>query len=94
MARETYVWRNGQVIEKHLAEPLHSGDPTFQVISDTMGPIRSMADGRMYDSKSRYRAELAAHGCREVGNDRQERRTTSLPPVRDTLRQVYQQLRG
>lgn len=61
------------------------------VISDTMDGIRSMADGRMYDSKSRYRAELRARGCYELGNDRVERRTKPLPPVRETLRQAYQQ---
>lgn len=66
----------------------------FYVQSDTMEPIRSMADGKLYDSKSRYRQDLRARGYREVGNDRMERRPTTLPPVRDTLRQVVQQLKG
>lgn len=75
----------------------HFGIPTSAapyVQSDSMEPIRSMADGRMYDSKSRYRRELRARGCYEVGNDRLERRPTPLPPVRETLRQTIQQLRG
>jgi hypothetical protein len=70
------------------------GDAGPQIITDTIDPIRSMADGKMYDSKSMYRKELRARGCYEVGNDRIERRPTPLPPVRDTLRQVVQQLRG
>lgn len=31
--------------------------------------MKSMADGRRYTSKSRYRAEARAHGKDEVGND-------------------------
>lgn len=65
-----------------------------QIITDTIDPIRSMADGKMYDSKSAYRRELRARGCYEIGNDRIERQTVKAPPVRDTLRQVVQQLRG
>jgi hypothetical protein len=70
------------------------GDAAPNVISDNMDAIRSMADGKMYDSKSRYRRELRARGCYELGNDRIERRTVQAPPVRETLRQVVQQLRG
>lgn len=64
------------------------------VISDNMAPIISMADGKPYDSKSRYRQELRARGCYEVGNDRMERSPTPLPPVRDALRQTISQLRS
>jgi hypothetical protein len=62
------------------------------VISDSMDAVRSMADGQMYDSKSRYRAELRARGCYELGNDRVEPRSATPPPVRDTLRRTFQQL--
>lgn len=65
-----------------------------QIISDTMAPIRSMVDGKMYDSKSRYRSDLKAHGMIEVGNENVQARPTQLPPVRDTLRQTYRQLGG
>lgn len=70
------------------------GDQAAYVQSDSMEPIRSMADGRMYDSKSRYRQELRARGCYEVGNDRIERSRTAAPPVRESLRQTRQQLGG
>jgi hypothetical protein len=39
------------------------------VISDTMDAVRCMADGKMYDSKSRMSATHRAHGCVEVGNE-------------------------
>jgi len=39
------------------------------VISDTMDAVRSMADGKMYESKTRMRAEQKARGYIEIGND-------------------------
>jgi hypothetical protein len=39
------------------------------VITDTMEPTRHMANGRYYDSKSKFRAVTKAHGCVEVGNE-------------------------
>lgn len=71
-----------------------SADAGFHIISDTMEPIRSMADGKMYDSKSRYRGDLRARGLVEVGNERMTQAPTARPPVRDTLRQTYRQLGG
>jgi hypothetical protein len=52
---------------------------------DGMAPIRSMADGRLYDSRSRYEASVRRAGCQIVGEDRAgfgRRRTTEnlLPP--------------
>ena len=44
------------------------------VISDTQAPFRSMATGKIHDSKSAYRAELRAHGYREIGNDQPSHR--------------------
>lgn len=42
------------------------------VLSDEMNGVhglQSMFDGKHYDSKSKYRAELKAHGYVEMGND-------------------------
>lgn len=45
----------------------------LQIIGDAPErPFQSMADGKMYDSKSRYRAELRARGFEELGNEMQE----------------------
>lgn len=43
--------------------------PCPQVIGDTMEPVQSMLDGRMYDSKSVLRRTYRAAGVTEVGND-------------------------
>ena len=40
------------------------------VRTDAMAPIRSMLDGRMYDSKSRYYGTLKAAGAEIAGNDK------------------------
>jgi hypothetical protein len=41
------------------------------LISDTMDPVQSQLDGRMYTSKSRLRETYRAAGVVEVGNDPQ-----------------------
>lgn len=40
------------------------------LIRDSMDPIVSMADGRVYDSKSAYYSSVREHGCEIVGNER------------------------
>lgn len=80
-----------QTCASHFGEQATSG---FYVISDTMEPMRSMADGKMYDSKSQYRGDLRARGLIEVGNDRIERRPVQAPPVREHMRQALRQLGG
>lgn len=47
--------------------------PAPQVISDYMPPTQSMADGRIYDSKSGISAATRRAGLRELGTDK-------LPP--------------
>lgn len=56
----------------HAPEPaLHArsihGCP--MVITDTMDPVQSMLDGKMYDSKALLRSTYRAAGVTEVGND-------------------------
>ena len=48
-------------IEQKLAAP--------RIATDTMGPVQSMTNGKMYDSKSALRAEYRRAGVVEVGND-------------------------
>lgn len=40
------------------------------VISDEHVPFKSMADGKIYDSKSAYRRSLKERGLEEAGNER------------------------
>jgi len=62
----TYVYRDGKLVEKHLAPP-REGAP--YVISDIMPALQHMADGKMYDSKAKFRAATKAAGCLEYGNE-------------------------
>lgn len=66
----TWVYRNGELVEKHLAEPKGT---TFirGVISDTIPDMVHPANGKKYDSKSAFRKVTKAHGYVEVGNERQ-----------------------
>jgi hypothetical protein len=67
----TYVIRDGVLIDKTDAAPLHSeASRAPGYISDHMDPTRHMADGRLYDSKSEFRKATKAAGCVEVGNER------------------------
>ena len=43
--------------------------PCPRLMSDSMPPVQSQVDGRMYDSKSAIRASYRAHGVEEIGND-------------------------
>ena len=63
----TYVYRNGKVVKRGSKQDTGSNAP--YVISDIMDPLQHMADGRMYDSKRRFREATKAAGCVEIGND-------------------------
>lgn len=65
----TYVYRNGKLVDKRFAEPLHSGDAATHVISDTMDATQHMASGRWHTSKSEFRKDTRAHNCIEYGNE-------------------------
>jgi hypothetical protein len=70
MARTTYVLRDGELIDKRSAPPLHAGAPAPMIRPDGMAPVRSMADGRIYESRSAYYASVRAAGCEIVGDER------------------------
>lgn len=63
----TYVMRDGKLVPKHLAAPLHG--PKLHIINDSC-EIVSQADGRTYTSKRAYYASLRAQGREIVGNER------------------------
>lgn len=50
-------------------EPARSGLAGPMIIQDTMQPVQSQLDGRMYDSKSALRSTYKAAGVVEIGND-------------------------
>ena len=80
------------VVSKYEAPPLHASDPAFYAIADGMDPVRNMADGKMYDSKSAYYGAVRAHGCEVIGNDRVERQRREMPPVSADLRRALREL--
>ena len=104
--RGTWVYRDGELVEKHLAKPLISGYLSRSikvcapyVNSDTHTPFQSMADGKIYDSKSAYRASLAEHGMQEIGNEvaaHMERATGKRPKgaVKTHLIEAYQKVKS
>jgi hypothetical protein len=47
----------------------HSDFPAPMTILDTMDPVQSQTNGKMYDSKAALRAEYKRAGVVEVGND-------------------------
>lgn len=65
--REIYVYRNGEVVPKGESEPYRG----VHVISDTISGLWHPSDGKIYDSKSRFRSVTKAHGGIEVGNEKQ-----------------------
>jgi hypothetical protein len=58
VAEAYYPWKYGHVV---------SGAPN--VISDIMPATRHMADGKLYDSKRKFRETTKAHGCIEIGSE-------------------------
>lgn len=73
MARQTYVWRDGKMIPIEDAKPLYEINSTHSVIQDTIDATESMADGKVYESKSQYYRSLKAQGYEVVGNEYKDR---------------------
>lgn len=65
----TFVMRNGVLVDKNYAPPLHGGDNATNVISDEMPETRHMCDNQLYTSKAKFRETTRAYGCVEVGNE-------------------------
>lgn len=94
-----YVYRNGRLVEKHLAGSRHTPSSAPSVIRDEMDATRHMGTGKFFTSKAKFRAETKAIGAVEVGNDTSL--TKPRKPVvmdrgqrRDAIRQAIYQLRN
>lgn len=73
-------WREVKVAQSDLPVP--------RIISDTMEPVQSMVDGRIYTSKAKIRASYRAAGVVEVGNDPQRMKPKAkTKPDRNAIRQ-------
>jgi hypothetical protein len=70
MSRRRYRFIDGELVEIPLDAPARAQNTGPAVISDNLDYMVSMADGKRYTSKAKYRAELKARGYTEVGNER------------------------
>ncbi len=64
---------------KHDIRPKRSALSMPRIATDTMDPVKSMLDGKTYDSKSALRATYKAGGVEEVGNDPSIHRMKPVP---------------
>lgn len=81
--KENYAqidWSKDLMPKRTPKLPLARSDlPCPLVISDTMDPVQSMLDGKLYTSKSGLRATYRKAGVTEVGNDAARFKTRSKP---------------
>lgn len=94
-----FVLRDGVLTPKHLAArpPVaRSALPCPAIRSDGMSTIRSMADGRLYDSRSAYERSVREAGCEIVGDDMGASSTPTYTPgnVERDVAEAIQQLGG
>lgn len=87
------------MVDVSIAGPKHHINSAAYVISDTMQPLRHMANGRMYDSKAAFRQATKDAGCIEVGSETstltkpRQRIELSRESRRNEIRKVISQLR-
>jgi hypothetical protein len=78
--RERWVIRNGELVQVGLDYQAPTG-PRLHIIGDSADVV-SMADGKRYTSKSRYKAELRARGYEIVGNERPTLQPREIPDAK------------
>lgn len=98
--RGTFVYRNGELIPKCLAEPPARGPRSNlacpSLVRDGIDDLVGMHDGRIYDSKSTLRASYRAQGFRELGNDTSVVPTAPSRPqaTKDDIGEAIRAVRG
>lgn len=95
MTKRTYVLRNGQLVEKHLAAPLQ--DVNAPMVMGDLKPYQSMVTGEIVESRSRHRQILREHRLVEVGNEThylKSKPITPPPGLKETLIQQVRKHRG
>lgn len=91
--RGIWVFRDGELVPKHLATPLESKRsdlPTPMLIRDNMESTWNPADGQHYDSKRAYEKAVRANGCEIVGNEKIKAspKTQMDDPARDVAQAI------
>lgn len=83
MSRETFVYRNGELVPRHLAAPLNRSDSAPMIMGD-LAPYRSAAADKgtgkreIIGGRRQHREFLARNGYTEVGNERMAIRKEEL----------------
>jgi hypothetical protein len=79
MARGTFLWddelqawapKREVLARRAAAAPKNCSAFPCPMVIGAMQPIKSMADGQIYDDKRSYHRSLARHGCEVVGYDK------------------------
>jgi hypothetical protein len=94
MTRKTYVMRDGQLIEKHLAMPEEVNAPFIQ---GDIQPHRNMVTGEIVTTRSRHRNILREHGLIEVGNETgylKSKPVTTPPGLKEAIVREVKKHRG
>lgn len=82
-----FIWHNDEWVEAVRA-PRPALFPA--IIRDHMEPLRHMADGAIYDSKSKFRRVTQDHGMIEVGNDDVASARPKMRPVAEDIAEAWQ----
>lgn len=94
MARQVYYWDSDtqKMVPANLYARKASG-PKLQIITDEMPGTQHPCDGRVYTSKNKFRQTTKAHGCIEIGNEKQDRceqRLDKKQRIEDIKRAYYE----
>lgn len=91
--RRRLLWRNGDWLEipQDYTPPRRKGP---YIISDTQEAFKSMADGKMYESKSEYRRSLREQGYVEMGNDLPAEKTYQPQNVGRDIKDALEQVKA
>lgn len=100
MIRGRWIWDSarGELVDAETyvrSPPKRSDLPAPGLIMDTMAPVQSMLDGKMYDSKSHLRKTYRQAGVLEVGNDPARHKPFERPkPDRRAIRTSIQKAKA
>lgn len=97
MARYRALYEGGKKIYEEedgvvlIDERNQTNDAGYYVMGDIQ-PYQSMIDGSYIESRSKHRQHLKAHGCIEVGNEKQQVKAPTPPAGRKEalMRAAYQ----
>lgn len=88
-----WVQIDGVLVPKSEREPTPRHSRYKGIITDSHEPFRSMADGKIYDSKSAYRRSLKAYGYEETGNERPNLKPAPDPDPKEIERDVVETIK-